>query len=369
VGGAPGGTAGYQRAKFEAILRGELAMGLAVHNVGGPEAALGSEYLRDVATRTGTVFVSANARDANGEAVGSPVKIMQAGGRRIALAGVLSPRYATSMMRISDPREAVLAVIRSVAGQYDSLIVLAYLPEDELRELAAGLPEADVVVGGPTGQSIQPQQIGPTLLASATNKGKFLVHLESPAGQSSDRWSGRIVEMGPSLADEPSQVDNLHRFHEELARRDFAPNETGLVAPLPDSLPADYAVAGTQSCRTCHAADCREWEQSGHGHAWETLRAGAYHVDPFCQHCHTTGYGMPGGFVSALRSGERTGVGCETCHGPSLAHQKHPATKTPFAAADQCLRCHDHENSPTFEYASYWDMIRHGVAASTGAEN
>ena len=60
--------------------------------------------------------------------------------------------------------------------------MLAYLPEAELRQLAAELPEADLVVGGPTGQSIAPIRVGPTWLASATNKGKFLIQMETPGG-------------------------------------------------------------------------------------------------------------------------------------------------------------------------------------------
>src|SRR5262245_62153055 len=41
AGGVPAGTTQYHRVKFEAILAGEMAMGLAVHNLGGPELALG----------------------------------------------------------------------------------------------------------------------------------------------------------------------------------------------------------------------------------------------------------------------------------------------------------------------------------------
>src|SRR5256886_9812730 len=46
AGGAPGGTSAYHRLKFEAVLRGERAMGLDAHNVGGPDAALRADYLR-----------------------------------------------------------------------------------------------------------------------------------------------------------------------------------------------------------------------------------------------------------------------------------------------------------------------------------
>ena len=39
-----------------------------------------------------------------------------------------------------------------------------------------------------------------------------------------------------------------------------------------------------------------------------------------------------------------------------------PKIRTAFAAsaADQCVRCHDHENSPHFDYATYWPRIKHG---------
>ncbi len=46
AGGAPDGTSPYQRLKFEAILGGERAMGIAAHNLGAPEAALGADYLQ-----------------------------------------------------------------------------------------------------------------------------------------------------------------------------------------------------------------------------------------------------------------------------------------------------------------------------------
>ena len=39
-------------------------MGLAAHNLGGPEAALGADYLRRVGAKLDVPFVSANLRDA-----------------------------------------------------------------------------------------------------------------------------------------------------------------------------------------------------------------------------------------------------------------------------------------------------------------
>jgi hypothetical protein len=94
-----------------------------------------------------------------------------------------------------------------------------------------------------------------------------------------------------------------------------------------------------------------------------------YHVDSYCQQCHTTGYGLPGGFESAGGSAALRSVGCESCHGPSQAHVRNPKLHTPFAARDQCQSCHDHENSPQFNYAAYWPRIEHGKPAEKKAHD
>lgn len=361
AGGAPAGTSPYHRVKFEAILKGEQAMGLAAHNLGGPEAALGADYLRRLATREQVPFLSANARDEQGQPIAEAVRIIERGGRRVALVGVLSRRFAGAGLQVDDPREAILKAVAGVKGHYDALVVLAYLPEEELGQLAAGLPEADAVVGGPTGQSIAPRAVGPTLLASATNKGKYVIHLEAAAGGGKLAWTGQVVEMAGNLADDPDQKANRQTYLAELGRRDFVAAETGLAAALPAGLPQDYRISGNASCLKCHQADCAHWDGTKHAHAWQTLSERGSQVDSYCQQCHTTGFALPGGFESMARSPLTRSVGCESCHGPSQAHVLRPETRTPFAARDQCVRCHDHENSPLFQYVSYWERIQHGV--------
>ncbi len=359
AGGAPGGTSPYDRLKFEAILAGERAMGGAAHNLGAPEAALGAGYLRDVRRRLDVPFVSANLRDEAGTLIAAPRIEVAAGGVRVVLVGVVSPRLVGGGLKADEPRDAVLKAVEGLS--FDALVVLAYLPEPELRRLAADLPEADVVVGGPTGQSIAPTRVGPAWLASATNKGKFLIRMDrAPAGAT---WTGEVVEMTPAIADDPAQRANLDRFRAELAARDLPADQTGLAPRLPSDLPSTYALAGTESCRDCHREDCASWTETRHAHAWQTLLGRGDHVDPQCQSCHTTGYGLPGGFRSVARSPDRTSVGCESCHGPSRGHVALPSTRTPFSAKGQCLSCHDRENSPSFDLAAYWQKIRHGAAS------
>ncbi len=365
VGGAPTGAAPYQRVKFEAILAGEKGMSIAAHNLGGPELLLGAEFLRDVSARVGVPLLSANARDAQGRPLADAMCLAEAGGQRVALVGVVSPQFATADVRVEDPKRAILEVLATARGQYDRVVVLAYLPEEELAALAAELPEADAVIGGPTGQAMAPRPAGPSLLAAATNKGKFLVQLDLPATSSASaaRIRGKVVEMGPSIPDDAGQLANLRLYQAILAARDFPAAQTGLAPKLPPGAPATYRLAGSESCRTCHVEESRAWDASAHAHAWQTLQPRGFHVDPYCMQCHTTGYGLPGGFDSLRATPDRLGVGCENCHGPSQAHVKDPTARTTFAAADQCTRCHDHENSPTFEYSGHWARIQHGKAA------
>ncbi len=366
VGGAPGGSSPYHQVKFEAILKGEKAMGLAAHNLGGPEAALGAASLRRIARELEVPFVSANLRDAAGQRLAEPCRIVDRGGRRVALVGVLSRRFAPNGLAVDDPREAILRALAEQRGTYDTAIVLAYVPEEELQQLAADLPEVDAVIGGPTGQSIQPRRVGPTLLASATNKGKFLIDLESGRTPRS-AWTGRVVELNGEYADDSEQQANVRGYLDELARRDFPASASGFVPTLPRTLPTDYRVAGNSSCAECHQGDCKQWQQSKHGQAWQTLTERGYHVDSYCQQCHTTGFGLPGGFESVSRSAALRAVGCESCHGPSRVHVRNPKVRTPFAARDQCVSCHDHENSPKFDYAGYWPRILHGTIKSETA--
>lgn len=363
VGGAPHGRSPYDLAKLEAILEGERAMEVAAHNIGASEAALGAEQLEQLVDADRVPWLSANVRRGDGQRFAPAARIVARGGRRLAIVGVLSPRYARPGLRVDPPSEAIRAALANLSGGYDAAVVLAYLPEGELRELAAGLPEVDVVCGGPTGQPIRPERFGPTLLVSATNKGKFVARLDWPQSAS---WTGEVVELDDRFPDDREQVANLQQFRQGLSQRDFSPRQTGFLPNLAANLPADYRVAGSQQCAPCHGEDQRLWEKSRHAHAWQSLAQGNSQVDPECQRCHSTCYGLPGGFESIKASRQRTGVGCESCHGPSAGHVADPRVRTPHfgQAMEQCLGCHDEENSPKFNAGEYWAKIRHGSASS-----
>ncbi len=125
------------------------------------------------------------------------------------------------------------------------------------------------------------------------------------------------------------QLANLKDYYALLATKDYTVQEAGLVSTL-TATDEDYSIAGSASCLQCHQQDQAIWHQSKHSHAWEVLVAKAAHYDPQCQQCHTTGYGLAGGFVNVAQSQSAVHVGCENCHGPSAAHVANPRRRTPF---------------------------------------
>jgi 2',3'-cyclic-nucleotide 2'-phosphodiesterase (5'-nucleotidase family) len=246
AGGAAGGSSPYHREEFEAILAGEKRMGVAAHNLGKAELALGAEYLRDARTRLGVPFICANATDSAGAAIVPASVEISAGGRRVLVVGVVSPKFTGNGIKVTEPRQAILSALGEGKKSGRSIVVLAYVNEEELSALAASLPEVDAIIGGPTGQAVAPRNVGPVLLGAATNKGKFLITLHAPA---SGAWSGEVVEMNATYADAADQQQNVNDYIARLAKRDFSAAESGLVEALPAAAPADYRIAGKEAAR------------------------------------------------------------------------------------------------------------------------
>jgi hypothetical protein len=366
LGNAPGGESDYDRLKFAAILRGEMAMGLAAHNLGPGEVRLGAEELHRLAAELQAPFVSTNVRDSNGRPLAQPMRLVKAAGRTIAVLGLLSPSYADDSLEILDPAEAIAAALHEATAEYDALLVLAYFPADELLELAGRLPTNAVLVGPSRADRVRDGNLN--LAGTVGREGRTLIRIDYPRGGGD--WTAREIDVTAALAEDAAQLANLEAYHQELARRDFPPSATGLAMPLPPELASAGRVAGTHACRACHANECASWDRSRHERAWQTLADRGFHFDATCQRCHTTGYGWEGGFQSAERSFGTASVGCESCHGPSLNHVLNPTVvRTPLAASQQCAACHDADASPGFDFAAYWAQIQHGRATTLRSGN
>lgn len=364
VGGNVAGDSPYDLTKLKAILRGLNQMKYDAVNLGGPESQFSVAEIRGLQTDLSVPLISTNLKDPAGKLIGKPMANVTVAGQTFAILGVVDPDRVGAAVVADDPFEAILRWMPKIKA--DRIVVLAYLDAPKLRELAKQLPEVDAVIGGPTGQVVPPTFVGSVLVSSSTNKGKFLLQTAWPALRESSnasaniRPTAKVVEVHSQLPLADRQQDNLTAFYAELHKTDFAPDQTTFIS---NRLVRDDApkIAGSDSCAACHQVDDSVWHDSRHIHAWSALQQTGAHVDPACQRCHTTGYGDPGGFVSHQASTQRFNVGCENCHGPSSLHVANVTTRTPYDAKQQCIQCHDHENSPTFDFDSYWNKIKHGM--------
>lgn len=355
----------YDRIKGDYLWRGLSALKVSAANLGASEIAQGREFLQANASRI--PFVSTNVAAKEGASLGVSREIrVTVGGAKIVILGVCSSKYAPGPgLRVEDPQEALRAPVSRLRGEADLLLLLAHAPEEELVALARAFPELDAVLGTGPSQPVPPRLIeGRTVLAGASNKGKFLATIPWTSSGTPPRWTageGRIVELSESYADDPVQAGIVKDFQQALRKAALPPEKTGESEPLLAGLPADYRYAGSTACAKCHTPDVELWKASKHAQGLETIRAKGFEADPFCIRCHTTGYGGPEGYRSVSETPLLGGVGCESCHGPSQAHAAAPLrARTPARAFDACLKCHDPENSPTFAAAEFWPRIVHG---------
>ena len=143
---------------------------------------------------------------------------------------------------------------------------------------------------------------------------------------------------------------------------------------------------GPGTCRECHAEQVMSWQDTPMASTFDVLRPSVraerkkmagldpafdYTHDEDCLPCHTTGYGLMGGFVSIEETPEMAGITCESCHGPGGTYADSPLRRGDLdsapagtrdtgllypPSAEVCSLCHN-ENSPFIGLADEFDFI------------
>lgn len=127
--------------------------------------------------------------------------------------------------------------------------------------------------------------------------------------------------------------------------------------------------AGYKLCLECHNNICRYVTNTAHATAFSSpdFKALGGQNNASCLPCHTVGYGLPTGFVSATATPQLANVQCENCHGPAANHaaNENDPTVRPRVdiAATVCGGCHSashttFDTAPTYEE---WSSSGHAV--------
>lgn len=189
---------------------------------------------------------------------------------------------------------------------------------------------------------------------------------EIPTG--TNAYSVRFLPLESSLQGQPEVKALITEYDREVGKLNLTwAKEHGQDCPAPKK--GEAAFVGNKACQECHQEAFPVWEQSKHSHAWATLEEKGKQFHLNCVSCHVTGYEQPGGVCRLDKVAGRENVGCESCHGPGSIHAEDPTPKNIVRSPGRelCVTCHNPENSPHFDFATYFPrVLGPGHGASTG---
>jgi len=114
---------------------------------------------------------------------------------------------------------------------------------------------------------------------------------------------------------------------------------------------------GSYACKACHEKEYNSFLQySKKARSFESIekmRKGLTEEEiRKCYFCHTTGYGLTGGFISPEKTPHLKNAGCEVCHGPGGIHVKTRQRRDikRHLTREDCARCHIAERVRAFRY-------------------
>ena len=412
LGGLPRRTVHQAQVKFEMSLRALQDLQYVAVGLGPEDLRLQPEFLlaQDIPDETGEAlrFVSANIVFFNSPELGTPIpsRIMEVGGRRVAITSVVSESTIASVVAPGSngdinwtaPEPAIEQVLQDFdAQQIDFRILLSHSPADESRELARRYPKFDVIV---TAQGFsdpnpadEPERIGDTVFLQVGHKGKYVGILGLYPDDAESPLRYQLVPLDGSDFDDAQQMTDHMKVYQERLREQQIVVTDGVI-----SHPSGESFVGVERCGECHEHAYDVWAESRHAHAFESLdpanelegheRLNGVRrtFDPECLSCHVTGW-EPQEYIR-YRSGwlnkefaeteeqlslesRLAGNQCENCHGPGSRHielieadeydlaKKEVAVTLEQARKTVCRRCHDSDNSPEFDFDSYWTQIEH----------
>ena len=338
-----------QQIKFEHFLLAMSAMEYQAMAIGLGELKLGLEYLVPMRDFAMFPLVATNLyRDGARPFEGS----VNLEGSPLTLISLLPSSTLVTGCEVRPAAEELKDQLSGVPEGRE-LLVLWSGTDAELVTLLEQVPDAArqawFVIGGTADQPIVLREVRDGRAVTVGTKGRYLAEWNPAA--SAPLNSVRLEENIPLDPD----ADSILESYRESVKAE------GLLAQVPrEQIPHEYA--GETSCAECHEDINLALDDSGHERAWATLIASNDQHDPECVRCHVTGWGHSTGFSTGESTPHLVDVNCEACHGPG---EEHASIQTPMPRSKPsekfCLRCHDADNSPQFDFKTYWPKIKHPV--------
>ena len=389
-------------AKFQSIVDGLRAMRYDAVGFGPGDLRLPVEELVAAVAAVGnepTPFVGGNVGLLGIDAGITPrFRVIEAGGLRVGVTTVLGVREAALFrnpdVEVVSAPEALAAVAPQLAeAGCDHQVLLAWAAPEEAMQLAAAWPQFGIVAtaGGADEPPFEPRRLpGGGLLVELGHKGMFAVAI----GLFADGPPrAQRVPLDARWGESAEMIELLGSYQRKLETLGL----DGLgLAPIRH--PSGRRFAGSAACADCHAHAYEVWLETPHAKALTTLEEARPRRDgdPECLSCHVVGWApqrfepFEGGFAGVDKTPHLAHQGCENCHGPAAAHTavERGDVKATVAERDRlrqelvltlatpegrqravnnCLECHDLDNSPKFDFDEYWPAVEHNDPESPRA--
>jgi hypothetical protein len=390
VGGLANGFGREAEIKFQTMVEGMRKTGYEAIALGASDLNLPTGELAAAAANIKgqqSPFVSANVGLFGFDSgMTSTYRIVTAGGKRIGITSVLGKKYQKEIRNDDieklDPEKAIENVLLKMKGKTDYLVLLAHATKEETIVLAKKFPVFNVVVTS-DGQPEPPaeKQIIPktkTLLIEVGHKGQNAIVLGLYDDPSTVRY--QRVPLDSRFEASPEMKRLMAAYQDQLKTLGFS--GLGLRSIAQPQKETNGKFVGSQKCESCHEESYAIWKKSLHSKAYETLAKldPPRIFDPECVSCHVVGWNptsyfpYEGGYESLEKTPKLTGVGCESCHGPGEKHlaaeagsneklmEKYRiASRLTKADSEKyfCVNCHDGDNSPDFQFKTYWPLVEH----------
>ncbi len=395
VGGLARGFGLQAELKFQTTMEGKRKMGYDAVAFGTTDLRLPAGLLVSVAGAP-----ACSSRPTSGCSASTPgslrqTRVIEAGGMKIGVTAVFGKKYQQEInnpnIEFADPEAALKKIVPELKRKADYLVLLAHATREESEELARKFPQFNVVVTS-DGHEVPPA--GPetvagtkTLLITVGKKGMNAIVL-APFDPGEKTGLYQRVPLDSRFKGSPEMKMLMAAYQDQLKAIGFA----GLgLNPVPHPLAEQNGrFVGTKTCNEsgCHEPSYNIWKKSGftkksgHAHAYQTLEEldPPRNYDPECISCHVVGwhptkfFPYVGGYTDPKRTPQLENVGCEDCHGPGEKHfnaelgnnkklqekyRKAVRITKEESKKQQCTSCHDGDNSPDFDFDTYWPLIEH----------
>jgi hypothetical protein len=348
------------------MARGLGQVGLDAMVPGETDLALGALKLRELARKAGVPLLAGNLVW-KGKPWVPADRLVEAGEVSVGIFGVLMAP-ATELpapLQVTDAVAAARASVESLRKRGARVIVgLVHATGgiEEARGLARAVPGIDVLVVGHDGATTEaPLAEGPTRLVEAHRRGTYLGRLDLGVTAGEIDARNRIVRVEPTVVPDPTLKADIKTYVDATKAR-LEKNLPAALSPAPRKPPDEtWTYASNGACAMCHQKASDQWSTTAHAAALATLQSKGRGRDPYCFGCHVTAFQKPGG-TQSLETGITYfgGVGCESCHGPSVLHVRANKAKLTRREVPEavCRECHRDDQQPDrFDYPAALKLV------------